>query len=364
MARDWCDLQQRLDHSRISDGLFVSWHWLDSWLQMLADQFPLYVFEYRDGDEIAALGVFSLSTVKRRKLVSSRVLSLQTVPGGGFNIASEYNGLLAAEAHLQTAWQALLQALLAMREPRWDELYLDGLTVADQTVLNTLPQPLKRIEREQFSPWKAELASPDLTLDDLLSGLSRNRRWQIRRSFKAYAEQAEPTIDIAQSPQQALDYFAAMEQPHTQHWNRLGKPGSFANPNWVAFHRQLISNSFADGCIQLAKVSAGEEPIGYLYNLVWGETVYVLQSGFYYDTGNNKKRPGYVSHCLAMLASAQQGYRYYDFMIGESEYKQVLAEQQPALAWLSLQRPRWQLLLENLALKILRAVRRWRAAAK
>src|SRR5690606_14565455 len=97
------------------------------------------------------------------------------------------------------------------------------------------------------------------SLDDILSTLSRNRRWQIRRSIRHYEQTAGPLdCQSAQSAEQALEWFEQMGELHTRRWNRDGLAGSFANPIWVEFHRRLIGRAFDRQEIQLLKITAGD----------------------------------------------------------------------------------------------------------
>ena len=371
LANAWQRLEQALDalpapEPGLADGLFRSWSWVGSWARQVANAAPLYVYEYRrPGDgQVRALGIFSLVQIRRRGFISSRVFSLHNLPVKPGSLFVEYNGLLVAEADRAAAWQTLLTLLQQSSAPVWDELLLDGIAEADWQLLRQqcagLQPLLSPLLRQQFTPWKAALFTDDgqpLKWETLLARFSRNRRWQLRRSFRAYEQSGPLELRQAASVDEALAWFAAMAEPHTRHWQRLGQAGSFADPFWVSFHRELIGQAFAAGHIQLLSVTAGSEPLGYVYNLAWRDTVYVLQTGFYYDLADNSKRPGYVAHSLAMLAAAANGYRYYDFMVGDAEYKQVLAGRQPALVWGVLQRPRWRFRLEN---ALVSGVRRWR----
>jgi CelD/BcsL family acetyltransferase involved in cellulose biosynthesis len=68
----------------------------------------------------------------------------------------------------------------------------------------------------------------------------------------------------------------------------------------------------------------GDEPIAASYNLVVGNKTYFYQSGRRTDLPA-KVRPGIVIHALAIQRAIAEGQREYDFMKGDSQYKQKLS---------------------------------------
>lgn len=132
--------------------------------------------------------------------------------------------------------------------------------------------------------------------------------------------------------------FDELDTLHTQRWNRDGKAGSFANPNWVRFHRRIIERAFPRGEVQLFKVSAGTQTLGVLYNFLWRSQVHVLQTGFA-PAASNRDQPGYVTHSLAMLENARLGMKEYDLMCGDAHYKTALCSPAAPLYWVRARRP-------------------------
>jgi len=114
------------------------------------------------------------------------------------------------------------------------------------------------------------------------------------------------------------------------------------------FHRRLIERRLAAGEVQLARVRAGDTTIGCLYNFVWQGNVLFYQSGLAYES-NSKLKPGLVCHALAVEHAARAGHRSYDFLAGQSRYKQSLSTGARELVWARLQQPRLRFALENAA---------------
>jgi len=88
--------------------------------------------------------------------------------------------------------------------------------------------------------------------------------------------------------------------------------------------------------------------LGYLYNFLYAGTVSNYQSGFSY-LDDNRHRPGLLAHGFAIEQALSRGLQRYDFLAGDSPYKQRLGEDAGQLSWCRAQRNRPGLVLERLA---------------
>ena len=124
-------------------------------------------------------------------------------------------------------------------------------------------------------------------------------------------------------------------------WSARGEVGAFASTRWRDFHTRLVASAFPVGGVQLARVSAGDQVIGLLYNLVERGRVAFYQSGFRYED-DNRLKPGQLTHALVVQACLEQGHDVYDFLAGGPEgerYKASLATDTSRLAWCVVRRP-------------------------
>ncbi|MDJ0806108.1 MAG: GNAT family N-acetyltransferase [Gammaproteobacteria bacterium] len=262
--------------------------------------------------------------------------------------------MLSLQDHKINVYRAAISYLFE-KGPEMDEIFFGAVSESER--FDELNDPAWSVKLLESSPaWSLELGGLASGIDAYLSTLSKNRRGQIRRSFKLFERQGPLLLQVAKNVAEALDYFEGLKQLHTIRWNRDGKPGSFANLRWEAFHRSLISSRAPEGDIHLIKVSIGQEAIGFLYNLIWRDRVYVLQTGFrQYD--DKRLMPGYVVHLLAIEHYVKLGLHVYDLMHGDSLYKRILCNRKERLNWYSVQRNRWKFVLEDSAVGLVRAVR-------
>lgn len=351
---EWRALETDCDSS-----FFTSWSWIGPWLQTIGQGLELFVYRcyqrrHEQPDQLIALCILGRSQVQRRRLFQANTLALNEIRSKGCNMSIEYNGLLVHRDFEAQAWHRFILDLCAA-DIEWEELGLSAIPRRCLDYLRNQALPTEIQVDEQFYPWVADLGAAD-TLDQLLSRYSSRRRWHIRRAMREYEKEGAIEISAAKTTEQALRYFDQLCDLHTRRWNQIGQSGSYANPARTAFHRELIIRNFERHEIQLLRVRSSKHTIGYLYTFLWRGGVYGLQSGFRIES-DNIKSPGYISHCLAMVYSAQQGLHSYDFMCGDSEYKKNLAQRGEPLIWCRVQRPHWKFTLENLLRKVHRRVR-------
>jgi CelD/BcsL family acetyltransferase involved in cellulose biosynthesis len=137
-----------------------------------------------------------------------------------------------------------------------------------------------------------------------------------------------------------------MKALHQAAWTARGEPGSFANPFFEKFHRALIRAHADSGAVQLARIASGDATIGVLYNFAWRGRVCNYQAGLAYESDNAIK-PGLVSHELAIAHALEHGASAYDFLAGDTAYKQSLANDAATLVWLAARKPRLKYAVEE-----------------
>lgn len=354
LGAEWRALEQRSrDHS-----FFLSWHWIGVWLHSLPKHITPIALRIYDRDGLAGLAILysGKSPVLRFAQLDQLALN-ETGDPSLDSITIEYNGFLAASGMGDSVAGAAL-AWLAQGQYGGNILQLGGI----DPHLSQLAAKTAKLVRRDFhlirhapAPF-VDLAAVRASGKDYLMHLSPNTRQALRRSMRYFEATGPLQYQKAQSTEEALSFFNELELLHQSYWNSLGKPGAFARPFFKQFHTRLIHDAFPAGHIEIARISAGDKAIGYLYNFIWQKTVYAYQSGFARNA-DTLARPGYVSHYLAIIKALGEGLNVYDFMAGERQHKTSLSTQQKSLDWIQI-RPRVFLIkLEQGVRKIVTAIR-------
>ena len=173
-----------------------------------------------------------------------------------------------------------------------------------------------------------------------LSGkLSANTRQQLRRSDRAYAAIGPLALRRAESVAEAHQFLDALASLHQARWNERGRSGAFAGPFFRRFHRALIERGLPRGEIDLLRIAAGQQVIGYLYNFRYRGHALAYQSGFDYLHADKHQKPGLTCHHAAIRQYLADGIDRYDFLAGDDRYKRSLSTGMAVLHWLEIGAP-------------------------
>ena len=345
---------------------FISWMWIGPWLEnMQAKGQPVFLVEVRDGENVVGLGLLYIAKLKRRVVFERNVVFLNEFPVKDYNMVIEYNGLLVKKDFLDKAWQSFLSELHEFSH--WDELHLNAISpIAAPSVRRALQLHsnnficLLNSSEEVFfaclnniEAWKEA--------QNLL--LSKNKRAQVNRAMRGYRAKygGELRCEIAKNITEALSFFEELEKLHTMYWQGRNEMGAFANRQWVYFNRALIMKNTSANNVHLYRISVGEHVIGYLYNLAWEDTSYNIQSGFNYEK-DNRLKPGFVSHWLAMEDSFNRSIKQYNFLAGSTHYKKSLSNHSEKIEYFVIRKKadRFKFLLEDTLIGVVRTLRRLR----
>ncbi len=363
LQAEWCDLQSRAEHS-----FFLSWTWAGTWLNSLPIADRPRLMRCRSGERTVGLALLGSRQVRRHSIISSSGLYLNSTGDERFDdITIEYNALLIDRQVHDAAQSAMLNHLIH-EVPAWDECHMPGmthvaaeLTAAPGTRLRqrtstTFQVGLERLGSESQAASRAltDGASKEAStgaskdIEGYLELLGQKPRYHIRRSLRQYALLGPLQLEAAQTLAQAHAFMAELQSLHSAYWASKGRPGAFLNPYVVSFHTQLIDAAFARGEVQLLRLSAGDKVISCMYNFVYQGKIYHYQSGINYTLFDGQDSPGLVSHAMAVSFNAAAGYRVYDFMAGDQQYKRSLCTDTGELHWLVLQRDRLKFNVEDL----------------
>jgi len=352
IEQEWLELQNLSDCS-----YFQSWGWIGTWLEQLTSGLRPMVVRVRQEDRLIGLGLLLERGIRRRRVFQSNSLFLNEYPFDGRNMVIEYNGLLAERGFEDDVYRAVINQLF-QTVGAYDEFHFGAITEdVAYSLEKVAAEKLKFSINEESVAWQVDLRRLDAGIDNYLATLSSNARVQIRRALNLYKQQAPLQVLEAEDVRQAQAWFDGLKELHTAQWQARGQRGAFANPRWENFHRALIQARFDKGEVQLLKVANAGEELGYIYSHLWRKCVYMQQTGFSVPA-DNRLKPGYVAHTLAIQHNLDKGMHLYDFMHGDARYKRTLSNRSQRLYWAVLQRRRMKFILENLLVGTVRRCRR------
>jgi CelD/BcsL family acetyltransferase involved in cellulose biosynthesis len=325
LGERWRALEAQADGS-----FFQSWSWVGC---RVADRFPdpLLLSAEWDGRCVA----MALLNRHRRLPVGTRLwLNESGIPALD-SVHVEHNGILAVRDMREGVLAPMLAKLL--HEAR--DVMLSGIDAAHLDAARATGAVIRERTHPAASPW-IDLAAVRAHPGGHLGLLSANARQQIRRSIRRYEQADALAVRRAATLEEARAFLDGLGALHQIAWVGRGQKGAFANPAFVAFHRELLDTAWPRGEIDLLRVEAGACVLGYLYNFRWRDRVANYQSGFDYAAAESAhQKPGLTCHHLAAAMYAREGLAAYDLLAGESRYKTTLATDTAALHWVELLPP-------------------------
>ncbi len=316
----WRQLEPHVECS-----FFQSWAWVGCLASERFDD-PVLIEARRQG-ELVALALFN----RRRRSWPRRDrlwLSESGRPAWD-RLFIEHNGVLLASGADDALRGCLGAALHGGRHGR--SLVLSGIGAAQLRLADSLEAAcIGRRTRE--APY-VDLAAIRHAGSRPIDRLSANARYQLRRSARRYAEIGPLRVTRAGGPAQAHAFLGEMASLHQATWTARGRPGAFADPGFGRFHGALIDRTDA---VQLLRIDAGDQPVGYLHGFCFRGRISAYQSGFDYASAPPHAKPGMTCHQLAIERYLAEGMQTYDFLAGADRYKTSLATASVPLHWVTL----------------------------
>jgi len=328
-------------------SFFLTWAWIGTLLRCLPSPPQVRLLRAKRGSETVALAVLTLKrTVRAGVPVMHGWLNATGDPAYDC-ITIEHNGFASAGVRVADLWSA------------FGEWFATGITAANEILVIATDPETALLSRSHFDLEHRDTGfrTPLQNLGDLegfMGSLSRNSRQKLRRSMRDY--EAPLSVQVARDTETALAFLSEMRALHVRSWTRRGRRHAFTNPFFETFHRSLIRVGVDSGAVDLLRVSAGEKPIGYLYNFVRNGTVSSYQSGF--DDIDTRLRPGYVCHAVAIAHYAAAGMAEYDFLAGGNALKHSYGSQTYDLYWTRVRGNKIVVQVEGMMRKIWTTVRK------
>lgn len=309
-------------------SVFLSVAWLQIWLDVYANDFEGEWLSWEvDGHVVG--GCLVLERVIRVKGVPlhSVFLNLTGIASTASPLA-EFNDVL----HLQGYENAIATDLARWLQRRpWSRCFLSGYEEGSVCAKLATLIDSAHVERETRAAPYVDLGPlGDRKFCATLTGRNGTR---VRRNRSLYENQLGAiTVRPAATLDEAMEFFDDMRRLHLARWDEQGETTSLSSPEVIDFHQRLIRRLWGEAGVEIVRVGAVDEAVGYLYNFVLQRKVCIFQTGFNYK-GESSLSPGILTHTLAIEHYRERAMLEYDFLAGDAAYKRLLANRHRDLYW-------------------------------
>ncbi|MBA2682211.1 MAG: GNAT family N-acetyltransferase [Ktedonobacteraceae bacterium] len=339
-ARRWQELERRTNKK----GLTNSWTWIKTWLDYHG---PLLAYSFIFGqhnDQTIGAALVVQALYKRKGMPIARIHI-----GTGKYV--EYNRLLVVPGYLDSFATELVKTV--QYQFRWSELHFDGFVPEHANALLKVGRDAGlrfQVEARKSPIFDFQRASDD-GHQDVLSALSKNTRYHLRRSSRLFEKTFGPvTVEWAETPEQAKAILKELIDLHQTRWTQVKhRTGAFDKEYLKAYYAGMIDTLklWPQGALIVCRVKAGETTLGCLYHYVEDGHIMFTKGGIA-QFGDAKMKPGLIAHVASMeefwkrgLAEERnrnRGLSKYDFLAGDEPYKDTLTNTQGSLIWATAER--------------------------
>ena len=298
---------------------FLSWVWLSGWLPIVHESWFILAAKADDDSYVA---FFPLKTLI--KYESGRFETTISMVG---NSMADYTGLICQPDYEESAisafsayikklsWHSFdLKSILATdtRMP----LFLQNFDDSDRFKLSQLR--VQSVNREDPDNYVAPHVSlPDSWDSYLQSHLSSNTRQKIRRYLRKVENNSKFRIT-----QLNADNLNLQIEILLGFWGaRWGKQMGNNYDVVINYYRLILHHCFQNNCLYLPVLWQNDRPLGAIANFIDIQQKSMLFVIAGRDMSVKNPPSGLILHASAIRYAIANGYKIYDFLIGDEEYK-------------------------------------------
>ncbi len=338
--------------ARSSGSFFTSWTWMGTWLACLDSTHRIKLLQAEHSGRLVGLAVIVVRDARRFGVLPVRTAHLhETGTSDCDAITVEHNGFLLEREREAETGREMADGLLGL-DSTLDEFRMSAVVRPPGDV----PQGMQ-LRVSPHPSYFVDLAQITASGKDFLATLKQRQRYLVRKSIKKLTEVAPLRIVEAGSLEEARTTFANLQRLHTAYWQARNDPGAFGTEFQRRFHVQLVESAWPIGAVRLLSVLRGDQVLGCFYFFCHTGWVHYYQSGIDYTLFESTDSPGLAAHACAIEHFRAQGFKVYDFMAGDRQYKRTLATGEITMYWVVLQRRSAKMMLEAVTVRSAKAAR-------
>ena len=268
-------------------------------------------------------------------LVLSRADGRRTITFADYGL-TDYNAPVLGVSAPDDAARArhMLRAIRAVLPPA-DVLRFDKMP----RMVGALPNPLALLPGVATSNLNGNILHVPGAWEDWHYGLERTFRKELERSLRVFLKQPGAQVRQITEPEDVARVYSALKLQQRERIAELGLPYILDQREPSQFYDRLVADGIQDGSVILTALTAGEEVVAALLGIRDGQH-YAMVRLSTAGTAWKNCSPGRLLIERTMHMLHAQGYRRFDFTIGDYAYKRrmgvtasPLCELTLALSW-------------------------------
>lgn len=211
----------------------------------------------------------------------------------------------------------------------WEDLR-GALSAADLVRFTKMPSeiegrvnPFALLPQAHASSLNSNRVTIEGSWEDYLAALERLFRKELRRSWRVFLKHEGATFRRVTEPEEAARVLVELERQQAARRREAGLPYILDRPDLAAFYRKLTVEGVGDGSVVLTALTCGDEVVAALLGVTRKESYVMIRI----SSGSREWAncsPGRLVIVQTMQMLHQQGYKVFDFSIGNYDYKRRL----------------------------------------
>ncbi|GAB3001899.1 hypothetical protein GCM10027050_21530 [Psychrosphaera aestuarii] len=312
-------------------------------------------------DDLLGFGIFCETHVRRHGFVTSKQWHLHRTGNDKLDqIWIEYNDFLlssgdAISSHqIRTAmWQSLLTS--NSRSQNVDEYIVN---VAESNSYNALKQSLFNQNHAHSFTFELDskqlgfkTALTDSKIQDYPNKFSKSSFKQINKTRLELSKLGDLEIEYITNHDAAFECLNFAKTWHIDKWASSQTPSGFCNDAFIRFHKKLCEQNNNDQKVVCIVARLNNQVIGVNYIFIDATTAYFYLSCLK-PQNNSRIKLGLLLHQESVKYAQFQNLNYYDFLAGQSRYKQQLSDITTEFACYTLRRKKASFVIESTLSKV------------
>ncbi|MBV7329358.1 GNAT family N-acetyltransferase [Chloroflexi bacterium TSY] len=322
------------------NSIFSTYEWQTTWWNYLGDgELWLLAFRHPKTDELLGIVplyrfIYGESGGKDdggRSEIPPELMGKSQLTLVGCVEVSDYLDLIVARGWEEDVYCSLLDWLQSDHAPQWDILDLCNLPEESQTY-QRLPTIYKQaglqveIRQEDVAP---QFALPATYEHYLQEQVDKKQRHEIRRKQRRAERETEVGFYIIGLEPHTEPYDLESEMNDFLRLQRISRAdkAEFMTPEMEYFFRAIARRMYDAGYLRLCFLTLNGDKAATQLTFAYNGSFLLYNSG--YDPDAYKQfSPGWVLQAYSIQYAIADGYRLYDFMQGDEEYKYRFGSQE------------------------------------
>ncbi|MEX0739698.1 MAG: GNAT family N-acetyltransferase [Pseudohongiella sp.] len=313
LQHEWNELLR----SSTCNTLFMTWEWLFTWWQHLAERRKLAILTIRQDGRLMAIAPMTIKPPDLRRMVPFSVMEIM----GTGNVGSDYLSLIVRNG-AETSFMPAITAALFKRN------YAMEISATERSSRVMAMAMLGLNDLGCRTGQQAQCLCPYIDLREQTwesymkkthqSGKSRFDK-KLRRLEKEYSLRFEQT----QLESERGQNLATLIELHLQRWNGKGGSNAFDSQALRDFHQTFSAIALHNNWLRLFIMWLDDKPAAAVYGFFYNHVFYYYQAGF--DPQFSQYSVGYLAIGLTVQNALIEDAIEYDLLRGEEEYKNAWA---------------------------------------